>query len=85
METLIEGLLGICMVCGVLLRITVPASSGLLIVLGIAMSVSLGFGSQFPFAVFVLATGAWVLAHIHPVFLSIDSAVARSRKRMQIP
>jgi hypothetical protein len=61
-ETVIEGSLGIAMTLGVAVKRVCLASAVLLCAFAIAMSVSLGFGSRFPFAVPVLAGGAFLLA-----------------------
>ncbi len=76
-ESVIEGILGLAMLLGACLRVTGWASSALLFLFGIAMTISLGVTSQFPFAVFVLAAGAWVLAILGPSFASIDALVAK--------
>ncbi len=76
-ESIIEGALGLAMLVGAFLHVTAWASSALLFVFGIAMTVSLGVASQFPFAVFVLAAGTWVLAVLDPSFASIDALAAR--------
>jgi len=76
-ESIIEGALGLAMLVGAFLRVTAWASSALLFLFGITMTVSLGLASQFPFAVFVLAAGAWVLALLGPSFASIDALMAR--------
>src|SRR5919109_117975 len=61
-ETAIEATLGAAMLLGIRVRLASAGSSLLLWILGAAMTISLGIGSQFVYAVFVLAAGAWVLA-----------------------
>ncbi len=82
-ESTIEGILGLGMLFGVGLRITVSASSALLFAFGIAMTASLGIESQFPFAVFVLATGAWVLSIADTSFLSMDGILVRLWRKLR--
>lgn len=76
-ESLFEGVLGLTMLVGAFLRVTLPASSVLLFLFGIAMTLSLGITSQFAFAVFVLATGTWVLAILGASLASIDALMVR--------
>jgi hypothetical protein len=79
-ESVIEGVLGLGMLFGAWLRVTVWASSVLLFLFGIAMTISLGVSSQFPYAVFVLATGGWLLASVDASFISADALFARARR-----
>jgi hypothetical protein len=76
-ETVIEGLLGLAMLLGVGLRFTVWASAVLLCLLGTAMTISFGFSSTFPFAVFVLAAGALVMTGTDCSVMGLDALVAR--------
>lgn len=80
-ESIVEGVLGLALLVGVGGRATLLASTLLLLLFGVAMSVSLGLMSQFPFAVFVLAAGGWVLANADATFLSIDAWRAQRRAR----
>ncbi len=57
-----EGGLGLAMLLGIRPRIAAAGSSVLLFLFALAMTVSLGLRSQFPYAVYVLAAGSWVLA-----------------------
>ena len=84
-ESVIEGVLGLGLLIGVWLRVTVWASSVLLGLFAFAMTVSLGITSQFPFAVFVLATGGWVLTTTDASFLSSDTLLVRSRAQRTLP
>jgi len=77
-ESLIEGVLGLGMLLGAWVRVTVWASSALLFLFGIAMTVSLGVASQCPYAVFVLGSGGWVLATIDASFISADALRRRT-------
>ena len=76
-ETVIEAVLGVAMLIGAGLRATVWASTVLLFSFAVAMTGSLGFASQAPYAVFVFAAGCWVLATIDTTFLSVDALWAR--------
>jgi hypothetical protein len=80
-ESLIEGALGLAMLLGLSVRNANLASAGLLACFGSAMSISLGFTSQFPFAVFVLCFGALLLATLEvSARWSGDVLIARFRK-----
>jgi len=79
-ETVIEGLLGFGMLLGLGLRVAVLGSTVLLFLFGLAMTISLGLPSTFPFAVFVLATGTFLMTNVDSSFLSIDRLV---RKRLR--
>jgi len=81
MESIIEGLLGLAMLLGAGLRVTVWASTALLFLLGAAMTISLGLSSTFPFAVFVLAAGAFLMANLDSSFLSVDLLFRRWHRR----
>jgi len=79
-ESFIEGALGIAMLLGLAVRPVSIASTALLSALGVAMTVSLGVSSQFSFAVFVLAAGAFVIANVDATLLSLDTLRARFRQ-----
>src|SRR5262249_30378607 len=76
-ETILEGSLGVAMLAGWRVRKAVPASALLLTAFSAAMTISLGFTSQFPYAVPVMAAGAWQLAMTDASAYSIDRAMAR--------
>jgi hypothetical protein len=80
-ETVVEGSLGLAMLAGFQTRLTSAASAALLTMFGLAMTVSLGASSQFWFAVFVLAAGAWVLACVDASWISADGLVSRRQRR----
>ncbi len=81
-ETIIEGVLGLAMLLGAGLRVTVWASSALLFAFAIAMTISLGLASQFGYAVFVLGAGTWVRATADASLAGID-ALLGSKSRSQ--
>jgi len=69
------------MLLGAWLRVTAWASSVLLFLFGIAMTISLGVSSQFPYAVFVLGSGGWVLAYAVRAAVSLGFLVTSSAAR----
>ena len=79
-ESFIEGGLGFAMLLGLAVRPVSIASTALLSALGVAMTVSLGVSSQFSFAVFVLAAGAFVIVNVDATLLSVDALRARFRQ-----
>ena len=80
-ESFIEGGLGAAMILGVGVRKVSAASATLLCCFGLAMTISLGFDSQFPFAVFVLTAGAAVLATLDSSsWWSVDALFLRLRR-----
>lgn len=76
-ETIIEGALGIAMLIGWQTRIATWGSAALLFAFTAAMTVSLGFASQFYYAVLVMAAGAWFLALSDASLLSVDALTRR--------
>jgi hypothetical protein len=83
-ESIIEGALGAAMMLGFSVRKVTLASAALLCCLGLAMTVSLGLASQFPFAVFVLTAGALVLATLDTSSRwSVDAFFLRLRRRLR--
>jgi hypothetical protein len=83
-ESIIEGALGASMMLGFGVRKVTLASAALLCCLGLAMTISLGFASQFPFAVFVLTAGALVLATLDTSSrCSVDAIFLRLRRRSE--
>lgn|GEM_PF-370380 len=83
-ESIIEGLLGLGMLLGLALRVTVLGSTVLLFLFGVAMTISLGLSSTYPFAVFVLATGTFLMTNVDSYFLSVDLLVRRGPRRASI-
>lgn len=61
-ESFVEGVLGVLMLIGLYSRRACTGSACLLAMFAVAMTLSLGFKSQFPYAVLVLAAGSWLLA-----------------------
>lgn len=83
-ESFIEGALGAAMMLGFSVRKVTLSSAALLCCLGLAMTISLGFASQFPFAVFVLTAGALVLATLDTSSrCSVDAIFLRLRRRSE--
>ena len=72
-----EIALAIALLLGVRSSLACLASALLLLAYGSAMTISLGFTSQFPYAVFLLAAGMWYLANTDPSFLSLDQLFSR--------
>jgi len=66
---------------GVRVQLAALGTALLLLTYGIAMTISLGIVSTFPYAVFLLAAGAWALATVDPRPLSVDALLARLRLR----
>ena len=78
-ETILEGSLGVAMVAGWRVRQAVPASALLLAAFFAAMTISLGFTSLFPYAVPVMAAGAWLLTITDTSAFSVDRAMTLHR------
>ncbi len=81
--TLCETGIGSALILGVSARNSVLAALGLLLIFGTAMSISLGFGSHFPYAVVVLASGAWFLSTLDCTAWSIDGGRRRAKQSLQ--
>ena len=81
LATIAEISLGFGLVLGVRVRLAALGASMLLLTYGIAMTISLGVASQFPYAVFMLSAGAWALATVDARPLSVDLLLARLRPR----
>ena len=62
LATICETVLGTMLVTGLRPRLATSSAALLLLLFGIAMTVSLGIGAQFDYAVAILAAGAWTLA-----------------------
>lgn len=77
--TIYEVVLAVTLVVGIRSRFFLNAAAVLLLMYGLAMSLSLGFSSQLDYAVIVLCTGAWVLATVDPTFFSLDALLRRER------
>jgi putative oxidoreductase len=80
-ETVIEAALGIAMLIGLQIRIAVWGSVALLCAFFTAMTISLGFASQLPYAVLVMAVGTWLLAASDASLLSVDKLIERRSPR----
>ena len=81
-ESVIEGGLGLAMLLGFSTRKACVGSATLLSCFALAMTFSLGVGSQFPFAVLVLAAGSFLLATLeHSSRWSADSLRLRLTRR----
>jgi len=79
LATLCETVIGSALILGFSTRNPVCSALGLLLIFGTAMSISLGFASQFPYAVVVLASGAWFLSTLDCSAWSIEDWRRRSR------
>jgi putative oxidoreductase len=79
--TICEIVLAITLIFGVRPRFFLVVASILLLLYGVAMTVSFGFSSQLPYAVIVLCAGAWALANIDATFRSNRSISAGKAQR----
>jgi uncharacterized membrane protein YphA (DoxX/SURF4 family) len=73
LATLCETTIGTALVLGISTRKAALAALGLLLIFGIAMSISLGLSSHFPYAVVVLAGGAWFLSTLDCTAWSVEA------------
>lgn len=85
LATLGEAALGLALLLGVRLRLAALGTAGLLLIYAIAMTLSLGPGAQFAYAVCVLSAGAWSLAASDATALSLDGRAARRTLRAAHP
>lgn len=85
LATLGEAALGLALLLGVRLRLAAFGAAILLLLYGIAMTLSLGIGAQFAYAVCVLSAGAWSLAVSDASALSLDGRTARRTLRAAHP
>jgi len=85
LATLAEAALGLALLLGVRLRLAALGSAVLLLLYGTAMTLSLGVGAQFAYAVCVLSAGAWSLAASDASALSLDGHTARRALRAAHP
>lgn len=76
-----EIALGLALLAGVGTRRAVAGAALLLAAFGLAMTVSLGVTSPLSYDVWVLMTGACVLAISDLSFVTLDTVIARFRKR----
>lgn len=67
-----EIVLALALLLGIRTSLACLASALLLLAYACAMTISLGFTSQFPYAVFLLSAGAWFMANTDSSFLSLD-------------
>lgn len=72
LATIFESLAAVALLLGIWLRYAGTGAALLLFFFGCAMTASGLNHSQFFYAVFVLATGSWVIAACDPSWLSID-------------
>ncbi len=79
LATICETTFGITLVLGIGIQYVVRAAAVLLCLFGSAMIASGLIEPQFYYAVFVLATGAWVISTTDAWWLSLDSLVRRHR------
>ena len=77
LATLGEATLGFALLLGVRPQLAARGATALLLLFAIAMAASLGFAAPFPYAVWVLAAGAWALATIDASALGLDAYLAR--------
>jgi putative oxidoreductase len=77
LATLGEAMLGLALLLGVRPQLAARGATALLLLFAIAMAVSLGLTAPFPYAVWVLATGAWALATIDASALGLDAYLTR--------
>ncbi len=67
-----EIVLAVALILGICTSLACLATALLLLAYACAMTISFGFTSQFPYAVFLLSAGAWYLANTDSSFLSVD-------------
>lgn len=77
--------LGLALLVGFRARRAVVGAALLLAVFGLAMTLSLGVTSPLSYDVWVLATGAWMMAGSSMSCLTLDTVVARFRRRRVAP
>lgn len=77
--------LGLALLVGFRTRRAVVGAALLLAVFGRAMTLSLGATSPLSYDVWVLATGAWMMAGSNVSCLTLDTVVARFRRRRVAP
>ncbi len=85
LATLAETTLGLALLLGVRLRLAAIGAAALLLLYGTAMTLSLGIGAQFAYAVCVMCVGAWSLAVSDASALSLDGHTARRALRAVRP
>lgn len=78
LATICESTLALALIFGVRLRHTASAAAVLLCLFGSAMMASGMIESQFFYAVFVLAAGAWVMAVTDASWMSLDRLIVRT-------
>ncbi|HEV2298508.1 MAG TPA: hypothetical protein VGR72_08325 [Candidatus Acidoferrales bacterium] len=78
LATICEFTLSLSLIFGVRLRYSTSAAAVLLCLFGSAMMASGMIESQFFYAVFVLASGAWVMAATDASWMSVDRLIARA-------
>lgn len=76
-----EIVLAITLILGICTRFACAGAALLLLAYGCTMTVSLGFASQLPYAVFLLCAGACYLSTVDASFLSLDRLFSRFAKR----
>lgn len=81
LATIGETLLGTLLVAGIFPRLTAAGATLLLLVFGLAMTVSLGVGAQFDYAVALLAAAAWVLTTVDTTSIQPGSLLIPHRRR----
>jgi uncharacterized membrane protein YphA (DoxX/SURF4 family) len=84
LATVCETVIGTVLVLGISTRKAVLAALGLLLIFGTAMSISLGLDSHFPYAVVVLASGAWFLSMSNCTAWSIEAWRQRGKQSEQV-
>lgn len=77
LATIFEAAFAFALLLGIRLRQTTPGAAVLLCLFGIAMTASGLVDSQFFYAVFVLASGAWLISATDASLLSVDRLIER--------
>ncbi len=77
LATIFEAAFAFALLLGIRLRQTTPGAAVLLCLFGIAMTSSGLVDSQFFYAVFVLASGAWLISATDASLLSVDRLIER--------
>jgi hypothetical protein len=85
LATIFEATFAVALLLGIRLRQTSAGAALLLCVFGTAMVASGLVESQFFYAVFVLASGAWLISETDASWLSIDRLIERRYHKSQTP
>lgn len=77
LATLGETALGLALLLGVRPQRAARGAATLILLFGVAMTLSLGPAAPFPYAVWIMVAGAWALATVDASALGVDDLLAR--------